>query len=781
MKNILLVFGLFFLISLNITAQLERIYIPESGHILNDGWMLNEKQGVSVGSHGVILLTDSAFVTWKRYNLDDTRHLFGIAFFDDAQTGIIVGAKGALLRTINKGQVWEPVTTTIRDTLYDIIVLNSTDALAIGEGGHIYKSTDKGMTWSAKSSGTNRTLYCVSLSKQSILLAVGASGTILFSEDNGETWQNRSTKRQEYFYTCAWADDNTCFAAGDNLLFLRSENKGVVWDTLPMLYKPLDDEWFDEIFTIQFINDSIGFVAGRLVEYSTTAEGVYKTTNKGKTWFPTYTGPVWKNPQTAHSQRRLFQINDTTLYSFSYFPPSLSPSILVTKNMGETWTRTLLQPNLLVPSLYDIAVKNERQLWITTEQGTLKTFDIQTHTIKEDTIIAPRIINNQKVFTKIREIEYAYGWGLMVADSAQLFLWETENPEWKKIPFLPDTLKRGPAYNLIIIDSTSAFIQYQSYNLRTKESDRYLLLFTNDRGKQWKRITFPPYDYIRYGDIQFIDTKQGYLMAQSIDSVSRILTTPHIFKTNNGGETWSEISPATSLFDPELNYFVYGKIYFLTPSVGYCMAESKYTSNPNDKNGPKLLYTSDGGISWSIRNDSLGRFTTTISVTELLWLDQNKGVFLCNSFTSVIYITNDGGITWKIVRKDDNLLESAGYGYSMIKHDANIYIAGQKSSLYRFNSSVLSSIDAEEPIILPEDNASSFVYPNPNNGRFSLRAVPNTTVRVIDILGTILEHGITDESGVWHSMSEHYDTGYYRVLFTQNDGSKGSASFIVKK
>jgi photosystem II stability/assembly factor-like uncharacterized protein len=781
MKNILLIFGLFFLITLNISAQLERIYIPEQGHIMNDGWMFNEKQGVSVGSHGVILTTDSAFVTWQRYPLYDTRHLFGIAFFDDEKTGIIVGAKGLLLRTINKGQIWEPVSTNIQDTLYDIIVLNSTDALAIGQAGHIYKSTDKGMTWLSKESGTNRSLRCVSLSKQSSLLAVGASGTILFSGDNGETWQNRSVKRQEYFYTCTWADDNTCFAGGDKLVFLRSENKGIVWDTLPMLYKTLDDAWFDEIFTICFTNDSIGFIAGRLVEYSTSAEGVYKTTNKGKTWFPTYTGPVWKNPQTANSQRSLFQINDTTLYSFSYFPPSLSPSIIVTKNMGETWSRTLLQPNLLIPSLYDIAVKNEKELWITTEQGTLKTFDIQTHTTKEDTIIAPRIINNQKLFTKIREIEYNHGWGLIVADSAQLFLWESENPSWKQIPFLPDTLKRGPAYNLIIIDSTSAFIQYQSYNLRTKESNRYLLLHTKDRGKQWKRITLPPYDYLRLGDIQFIDTRQGYLMAQSFDSVSRILNTPHVFKTENAGETWSEISPPTTLFDPELNYFVYGKIYFLTPSVGYCMAESKFTSNPNDKNGPKLLYTSDGGKSWSMRNDSLGRFSTTISVTELIWLDENRGLFLCNTSVAVIYITSDGGITWKILQKDDNLLESTGYGYSMIKHYDNIYIAGEKSSLYRFNPSGLSSVEAEEPIFLPEDNTSSFIYPNPNNGTFSMRLVPNTAINVIDVLGNIVEQGTTDESGIWHSMSESYGTGYYKVLFTQSDGTKGSASCIVKK
>lgn len=781
MKNILLIFGLFFLITLNISAQLERIYIPEQGHIMNDGWMFNEKQGVSVGSHGVILSTDSAFVTWQRYPLDDTRHLFGIAFFDDEKTGIIVGAKGLLLRTINKGQIWEPVSTNIQDTLYDIIVLNSTDALAIGQAGHIYKSTDKGMTWLSKESGTNRSLRCVSLSKQSSLLAVGASGTILFSGDNGETWQNRSVKRQEYLYTCTWADDNTCFAGGDKLVFLRSENKGIVWDTLPMLYKPRDDDWFDEIFTIQFMNDTVGFIAGRLVEYSTTAEGVYKTTNKGKTWFPTYTGPIWKNPQTANSQRSLFQINDTTLYSFSYFPPSLSPSIIVTKNMGETWSRTLLQPNLLIPSLYDIAAKNDTELWVTTGNGTLMSFDILTRKAREDTIIAPRIVNNEKVFTKIKEIEYNHGWGLMVADSAQLFLWESENPSWKQIPFLPDTLKRGPAFNLKIIDSTSAFIQYQSYNLLTKESNRYLLLHTKDRGKQWKRITFPPHDYIRFGDIQFIDVKHGFLMAQSFDSITRFPTTPHIFKTENGGESWTEISPSPSLFNPELNYFANGQIYFLTPSVGYCMAGSKYTSKPNDKDGPKLLYTSDGGKSWTMRNDSLAQYSTTVTPIELCWLDENRGFSFCLTSKGVIYITSNGGITWKILKDDNNLLESTFYGYSMLKHNDNIYIAGEKKSLYSYNYSGLSAVEAEEPISKPEDNTSSFIYPNPNNGTFSMRLVPNTAIIVIDVLGNIVEQGTTDESGIWHSMSESYGTGYYKVLFTQSDGTKGSASCIVKK
>ncbi len=779
MKNILLIFGLFFLITLNISAQLERIYIPEQGHIMNDGWMFNEKQGVSVGSHGVILSTDSAFVTWQRYPLDDTRHLFGIAFFDDEKTGIIVGAKGLLLRTINKGQIWEPVSTNIQDTLYDIIVLNSTDALAIGQAGHIYKSTDKGMTWLSKESGTNRSLRCVSLSKQSSLLAVGASGTILFSGDNGETWQNRSVKRQEYLYTCTWADDNTCFAGGDKLVFLRSENKGIVWDTLPMLYKPLDNAWFDEIYTIQFMNDSIGFIAGRLTLPTTGIDCVYKTIDKGKTWLPTYKGTVSLNPIFYNTHRSFFSLKDI-IFSFGYFSSQLSPSFVTSTTMGATLSRALLQKTIM-PSFFDMVLKNDKEFWLTTAHGTLVTIDILTRKTREDTIIPPRIINNEKVFTKIRDIEYNYGWGLMVADSAQLFLWESENPSWKQIPFLPDTIKRGHARNVVIIDSMKALIQYQSYTANTKESDRFILLFTSDRGKQWKRITFPPHDYLYFGDIQFIDVKHGFLIAQSFDSITRVGTTPHIFKTEDGGENWTEISPSSSLFNPELNYFANGKIYFLTPSVGYCMAGSKYTSKPNDKDGPKLLYTSDGGKSWTMRNDSLGRYSATVDPVTLLWLDENRGYFLCNIYSGIIYETTDAGITWKTLQKDHNLLESTFYGYSMLKHNDNIYIAGEKKSLYSYNYSGLSAVEAEEPISKPEDNTSSFIYPNPNNGTFSMRLVPNTAINVIDVLGNIVEQGTTDESGIWHSMSENYGTGYYKVLFTQSDGTKGSASFIVKK
>ena len=108
-------------------------------------------------------------------------------WFTDANTGVVVGDQGTILRTTDGGESWVPETSSSSEMLLGLSFADASNGTALGQLGTILRTTDGGQTWAREESGTNQDLYSVSFSQTNTGTAVGAYGAILRTESQGPT------------------------------------------------------------------------------------------------------------------------------------------------------------------------------------------------------------------------------------------------------------------------------------------------------------------------------------------------------------------------------------------------------------------------------------------------------------------------------------------------------------------------------------------------------------------------------------------------------------------
>ena len=149
---------------------------------------------------------------------------------------------------------------------------------------------------------------------------------------------------------------------------------------------------------------------------------------------------------------------------------------------------------------------------------------------------------------------------------------------------------------------------------------------TRDGGKTWQAVTDCKLGAV-HRSIDFIDDMNGWIANEF-----------YIASTNDGGNTWNQMKL------PKLN----GKILslsILSSTEGYVL----------NKAG-ELLYTSDGGVNWSISN--IPELTEAAEGGEIItcdfnFYDQSKGELVASIIkeggADILFLsTEDGGTTWKL-------------------------------------------------------------------------------------------------------------------------------------
>ena len=80
----------------------------------------------------------------------------------DQNVGFIVGSKGIILRTIDRGIVWERINSNNENTLFDVNFINKSRGFAVGMEGTILKTSDFGESWVDVESDTDKYLKSIS-------------------------------------------------------------------------------------------------------------------------------------------------------------------------------------------------------------------------------------------------------------------------------------------------------------------------------------------------------------------------------------------------------------------------------------------------------------------------------------------------------------------------------------------------------------------------------------------------------------------------------------------
>ncbi|MBX2965428.1 MAG: hypothetical protein KF845_04720 [Cyclobacteriaceae bacterium] len=209
-----------------------------------------------------------------------------------------------------------------------------------------------------------------------------------------------------------------------------------------------------------------------------------------------------------------------------------------------------------------------------------------------------------------------------------------------------------PLYDMFFLDDLHGYVV--GNNGVTNES---IILKTDDGGNTWAAKNLQTQLY----SMHFINNMTGYAVGQGL------------FKTQNGGETWDEI---------DIGYLSYGDLIFFDENIGFLTANVSITLER------VVLKTTDGGIYWeklsnvSLEHSTIRKIQIQEGIAYLVtnsgkmfktpdignsWQTINTPLFNSSCFINeqqaigvsqwwpngffshgVIYITNDGGKSWKM-------------------------------------------------------------------------------------------------------------------------------------
>lgn len=252
---------------------------------INKIYFVNPDTGfISRGYGGEILKTTDAGETWK-LNTDTTDDI-NCFFFLDSQNGFIAGEYGVIFKTTNGGATWNSI--GFQNGRYEgtdinsIFFIDSMTGFAVGLGGRIMKTTDGGKTWNGYAPTYNSIKQLEFMSDTTMYGLVGNS--FIKSTDGGNTWTNMgapvSTGSTNQF---DFVDENTgyCIAGGASGTYsnvskvFKTTDGGKTWTAT----NGGKDIMYDDLYTIDFIDDKTGFVNGGYNDTKT-----FKTTDGGNTW-----------------------------------------------------------------------------------------------------------------------------------------------------------------------------------------------------------------------------------------------------------------------------------------------------------------------------------------------------------------------------------------------------------------------------------------------------------------------------------------------------------------
>ncbi|MFO7963664.1 MAG: YCF48-related protein [Desulfobacterales bacterium] len=158
---------------------------------LMDVWFKNEREGLVIGSFGMIFRTDDGGKHWKPL-LDQIYNPYGYHFYGITRCGsdlFMAGEGGMLFRSEDFGRTWKALESPYEGSFFGIVAdPGGGFVAAYGLRGHMYMSRDRGETWSALDTGMTASISGGLLLSDGSLCIAGVDGYVMRSIDGGKTF-----------------------------------------------------------------------------------------------------------------------------------------------------------------------------------------------------------------------------------------------------------------------------------------------------------------------------------------------------------------------------------------------------------------------------------------------------------------------------------------------------------------------------------------------------------------------------------------------------------------
>ncbi len=611
-------------INFGIYAQLpwERITPTPQEHTLN--WIQKipgTQKLIAVGEGSTVMLSDDAGLSWEIIlnpaGMDNEYMCYGTYFINES-TGFIYGGKKTILKTIDGGYHWE--------LKYDGQSMYNTSAV-------------RDMDFSSEMRG----------------YAIGNDGVFLETSDGGETWTDVGmsvdfTLKQIEFFTPL----NGYITGTDTTSMLKTLDGGLNWELVPV-FSGLKGKYTNNL---TFINDQVGFMTCS-VGIQNTEYMIYKTADAGQIWRQVFSA-------YSHPDIRL-DFLDTVHGIAGYIAPAYLSKFLITNDGGDTWVES---PHQYIPwySTNSLCYFSLEKIITIGAKGRIYTSSDQgVSWVKESSNIFNGHIYDVQFTSPL--VGYCRS-ALMEGGLWHELISKTMNggQSWQIIAgsfdyscgamhFLNDLIGFYTAYDVMgmklfkTVDGGVNWTETQSsldivpMIIRFADESNGILCSdfniyrTDDSGATWQVITDPDLftnytsdivyrtankvflcgeDWsgigivtsedggISWDKIPIDDYNNGYDICFANDNLAFIASDNSIFKSADGGQTWSKCIVNT------VHEIKFKKISFPTPDIGYAVGHGLYEN---------LFKTTDGGDHWEPVNSG-----TTTNINSLHFFDELHGL-----------------------------------------------------------------------------------------------------------------------------------------------------------
>jgi len=594
---------------------------------LNSVHFSNENNGFAVGENGILLGTLDGGNTWTIQNSGTSNRLNAVFALDDQYNGFAVGDNGTVIQVDHFGNyiLHTPGTSV---NLYSVFFNNSNSGgYIVGENGTILL-TYFGIYWYPLCSGTNNTLFSVYFPTVTTGYAAGSNGTLLKTTDGGCQWTIvQETGPDNMFFSLHFEDASLGYLINVVLSKGTSPDEKIPGDRdcyWGAVFKTTDGgvHWTNQLpynFALQslsFTNATTGYCVGSYGK-------ILKTTNGGGDPL-VHTLPASGITESSASLMGTVNPNgQETEYHFEYGTNINYGNITPDKSAGAG--TIALNVNAGITGLTPGATYHYRLVAVN-NIGTSYGNDVSF-----TAAFVPASLNlsgnhpGASCFNATGTITVAgNGTTFCIPDGGYATLIAGQ-----KIRFLPGTSVEAGGYLYGYITTSSTYCGPGNYALTGYATGlEGTILKTVNGGKTWHSLisgtTVDLYSSC------FTDLDTGYVVGDS----------GKILKTINGGATWTSLTTGT--------IYSLRSVCFVSPNKGFATGGHWQTNGFTYTDGI-IIKTEDGGATWTTVSPITDAFLTSVYFSDATtgYAAGTSGSFFGN--TGEILKTNDGGLTWNTV------------------------------------------------------------------------------------------------------------------------------------